>query len=260
MPDYFAEPSSCSLCGYTLFIRGAFLYCDNKHCISRSSGSIKVWVDRLGLMNWGDSIIDSINKEIHSIAELYDLSIEQIALHCSGVKHAKKCYDSLHNNKDLDLELVLSALNIPCMGISTSTDIVNAGYDNISKVLNLTPEDLERIPNIGKKTAEAIYDGIVEKTSILNDLSRVINIKRKSEGPLTGKSICITGNTNTPRRVLQRMIIEKGGISKETVVSGLTWLVTNEDPSRFISDKMKKARKYNVGIMSEDDLLKLMNA
>ena len=261
MPEFFTVPDSCFVCGCPTVVKGSFLYCENKSCSARASGAIKVWIDRLGLLNWGESLIDSLtNGPVNQIGDLYRLSVEDIALHCSGMKHARKCFDILHANKSVSLELVLASLNIPNLGISTATDIVNAGFDSVSKVINITLDQLVSIPNVGEKTAAVIKDGLEEKRDMLLDLDTVIEIKLKSVGLLTGKSFCITGNTAAPRRSLQKQIIDNGGIVKESVTSGLSYLVTNEDLSIFSSDKVKKARKYNTNIISESDLISLMKA
>jgi DNA ligase (NAD+) len=260
--DSFSVPSFCPTCGANTEEAGCFLICPNRSCSARSSGSIRVWVNKLGILNWGDALIDSLTTggtpKVQSVPDLYRLSIEDIAGHCSGMKHARKCYDSLHSQKDITLDLVLSALNITNLGLSTATDIINNGYDSIELISKLTEDGLIKVPNIGPKLAKDLYEGILDKIEVLKDLKTVLNIKPRVEGSLSNVSICITGNTTIPRKTLQKRIIDNGGTVKETVVSGLTYLVTNEDLSSFTSDKVKKANKYKVNIIKESDLLVMM--
>jgi len=261
--DLFLAPNSCNTCGHKTEESGCFLVCPNRECSSRSSGSIKVWVNKLGILNWGDSLIDSLASSrnpltVLTVPDIYRLSVEDIALHCSGVKHAKKCYDSLHSQKSITLDLVLSSLNIPNLGLSTSTDIINSGFDSVDKISNITESDLSKIPNIGEKSSKDLYSGLMDKISILKDLESVIEIKSRISGPLSNRSFCITGSTSTPRKTLQKMIIDNGGTVKETVVSGLTYLITNEDINSFASDKVKKAKKYKTNILKESDLFDLL--
>lgn len=262
--EYFLVPTHCPVCGGDINEIGSFIFCTSKSCPNKLAGAVRVWIERLGLLNWGDALIDSLtdpdDPKIENVAGLYELSVEQIALCCSGMKYAKKCYDILHANKSIKLELVLAAQNIPNLGVSTASDIVNAGYDSIDKILSLTEEDLVKVPNIGAKTASSIYSGIQEKATVLKALQSVLKIVGPVHGGLSGLSFCITGSTSVPRKALQKSIMDNGGIVKESVVSGLSYLVTNEDPSSFSSGKMKKAQSFGTKIISESDLNKMIQS
>lgn len=257
----FPIPDFCPICGGTAEIDGSFLYCRSRSCPSKLSGSLKVWVSRLGLLHWGDSLIESLTDGDHpavsSISGLYELTVEQIADHCSGLKFAKKCYEILHSQKRVKLETVLSALNIPNLGIATSTDIVKAGFDSADKVIALSEKDLVNIPNIGTVTASHLFFGIQGKRDEILSLSKVLTIEGPSNGPLSGMSFCITGSTSIPRKALQKKIVDSGGIIKESVTAGLNFLVTNEDKS-FGSSKMKKAESFGTKVISEQELSQMM--
>ena len=258
MQDYFSIPQYCPTCSSFLVEEGSFLYCRNKSCSSKLAGTINVWVEKLGIMNWGEALINSLINECEDLSDIYNFSVEKLAFHCSGLKHAKKCYDSLHDNKDIKLELLLSSINIPLLGISTASDIINAGFDSIQKIISMTESDLVKVPNIGIKTASILIDGIHEKRLTLIKLEKVLNVKSGNAGPLKGYSFCITGSTSIPRPSLKKKIIDFGGTYKDTVVSGLSYLITNEDATSYSSDKFKKAKKYNTKIISESDLMNLL--
>lgn len=261
--EFFKIPEFCPVCGSTAEEEGSFLYCRSKSCPARLSGSVKVWIARLGILNWGDVLIDSLTNpddpKIESIADLYRLSVEDIAMCSSGMKFAKKCYDSLHLNKSVKLELMLSALNITNFGLATATDVVSSGYDSVEKVISMTEEDFLKVPNVGKITASQIYLGVQDKSDLIRDLATVIKIVGPTMGVLSGKSFCITGSTSVPRKALQKRIIDAGGIAKDSVTSGLSYLVTNEDQS-FGSAKMKKAASYGTQIITENELIRMIEA
>lgn len=214
-------------------------------------------------MNWGEALIKSVTSGrdplVKDLSDIYTLSIEDLALHCSGMKHAKKCHDSLHSQKTLTISLVLSSLNIPLLGINTANDIVTNGFDSLESIINIKEDDLLKIPNIGKKTAKIIYNGINSKSYTINELAKHLVITKQPKGVLTGQTFCITGSTKKPRNLLRKMILDNGGSYKDTVVSGLSYLITNEDTESYKSDKVKKAEKYNIQIKSEEFLLSLMS-
>jgi len=257
--ELFQIPEFCPVCSGILSEEGQFLYCRSRSCPVQLSGSVKVWIKRLGLLHWGDALVDSLtspdNSRVKTIADLYELTVDDIAGHCSGQKFAKKCWEVLHANKRVTVELLLASMNIPNLAVATATDIIQAGYDTIEKVLALNYEDLLKVPNVGEKTARQVLDGLVDRRDAILALSRVLDIV-VSSGPLNSKSFCITGATSRPRKALEKMIMDSGGAVKSSVGVGLSFLVTND--SDTTSSKMKSAKKHGTTVISEQELYRLM--
>jgi DNA ligase (NAD+) len=223
------------------------------------SGAIKHWIDHLGILNWGDALIDSLTSSdltsVSRVADIYDLTVDQIALHCSGIKFASKCYGTLHSSKRLTLIKFLSGLNIPNLGTSTATDMVLHGAKDLDIILSLSVDDLEKIPNIGLKTAQSIFDHLAEQSESIRLLASKLEILDADNGRLSGKSFCVTGSTQMPRKFLHTTILNNGGIVKDSVTSGLSYLISNESSN---SSKSLKARKYSVPVITESDFLKMV--
>lgn len=259
--EYFEIPTHCPECGFLLSEEGQFLFCRSKSCPVNLTGSLRVWVNRIGLLQWGDALIESITDpnrpHVQSISDIYDLTIDDLALHCSGAKVAKKCYDVLHSAKNVSFDLFLSGLNIPNFGLTTATEMVEFGYDTVDKVLALSVEDLVRVPNVGKKTAESIHTGLQEKRDLILSLASKLTLKTAS-GPLRGSSFCITGSTSVPRKALEKKITDHGGSVKSSVTNGLTYLITNDPDSG--SSKMKNAKKYGTQIITEAQFMELVSS
>lgn len=262
MNEFFQIPNICPICSFPTSLEGDFLYCRNRICPAKLTGSVQVWIRQLGLLHWGDALIDSLtssdNPKIKSVADLYRLSVKEIADHCSGVKVAKKCYDILHSNKEISLELLLSSLNIPNFGLATATEVVQAGFDTIDKIISMTYDDLLKIPNIGEKTAEQIIQGLIVKIELIRDLESVLKIKDPdSGGSLNGKSFCITGDLSKPRKAVEKMILDAGGMVKSSVNKTLSYLITNDLTTN--SGKMKKAQQCGIQVINEQNLYDLLN-
>jgi len=263
MSELFRIPESCPVCGHPTSLEGDFLFCRNRACPAKLMGSIQVWVKQLGLLHWGDALIEALtnpdNPKIESVADLYRLSVEDIATCCSGMKVAQKCYDILHENKEIALELLLASLNIPNFGLATATDVIQAGFNTVDKIVSMTYNDLLKVPNIGEKTAEQVIQGLILRLELIKDLEQVLNIKKpQSGGSLQGKSFCITGELSKPRKAVEKMILDAGGLAKSSVTKTLSYLVTND--SATTSGKMKKAQKYGVSVINEQDLYNLLDA
>lgn len=258
----FTIPDVCPVCSGPLTVRTAFLYCDGRSCPAKLAGSVKVWIKRLGLLHWGDALVDALtdpaDPRISCIADLYRLTVDDIAACSSGGKFAKKCYEVLHGSKGITLELLIASMNIPNLALATATDIVQAGHDTVEKVLALTYDSLLAVPNIGEVTARQVLGGLEAKRSEIEELSKVLDVKKPSFGALSGKTFCITGSTSKPRKAIEKMIMEAGGVVKGSVGAGLSFLVTN-DPDTG-SSKMQGAKKHGVAVIGEPDLYRMIGS
>lgn len=260
-PDLFPVPDFCPTCSGQTVVVGDFLYCRSEACPSRLAGAVKVWIRNLGLLHWGDAMIDALTDpekaRIGSVADLYRMSVEDLVECCSGVKMAQKCHAVLHSNKSVPLDLVLASLNIPNFGLSTASDVVRAGYDTVSKVLQAGYDELKAVPNVGEKTARQIQEGLVACREVLLDLESVLDIRPPGGGPLQGKTVCITGELSRPRKAVEKMIMDAGGSPKGTVSKDTSFLVTN-DPGTT-SSKMEKAKKHGIPVIDEAELMRLIS-
>ncbi len=259
--ELFTIPNLCPACGGPTEEDGDFLYCRSKSCPARLSGSVKIWIRQLGLLHWGDALIDALtspdNPRISTLADIYRLDVEQLAECCSGLKVAEKLHHVLHSAKTVTLELMLSGLNIQNLGISTATDIVQSGYDSVDKILNLTYEDLLKVQNVGEITARQVAYGLQEKSPLIRDLASVLVIQKPKTGPLDGKSFCITGELSKNRKAVEKLILNCGGSVKSSVTATTTYLVTNFPDTG--SSKMKAAKKHGVSVIDETQLMAMLN-
>lgn len=258
--EFFTIPDMCPVCSGPLSEEGQFLYCRSRSCPVQLSGSVKVWIKRLGLLHWGDALVDALtnpeNSKVSSLADLYRLSVDDIAACSSGNKFAQKCWDVLHSNKKITIELLLASLNIPNLAVATATDIVQAGYSTVDKLLSMSYEDLLKVPNVGEKTARQIYDGIQDRRDAITELSLVLEIIKPNTGPLSGIRICITGDLWAPRPAVHKMILTAGGIVKTSITKDLDFLVADDTQSG--TSKLTKAAKLGIAIIGGEKLRQML--
>jgi hypothetical protein len=256
--EFFSPPDMCPVCSGSLIQEGDFLFCRSSYCPSKISNLIKVWIKKLGILHWGDTFIDSITSAdppiIRGLSDIYLLNPESMSEFCSGIKFAKKCYESLHSNKEISLERFFGSLNITLLAESTAQDIIRFGIDTPEKIINSSESDFLEVPNIGPITAKKIFHGLQHMKPEIEKLLKHINIKSNESGILSGKSFCITGSTNIPRKSLQNLISDNGGVYKSSVVKGLDFLVSNEPSS---SKKSMKALELGVSVITESELLRM---
>jgi DNA ligase (NAD+) len=203
-----------------------------------------------------EKLVDA--KKVRTVADLYTLTVNDIAtLDRMGDKSAQKCYDILHANKEIPLEIFLGALSIPMIGQSTIKAIMDAGCDTLTKFGQLGANEFAQVPGVGPTKSESLAQGLKDNQQLILDLlTNGVKIKKKIIGKLTNKSLCFTGTMAHKRAELEQMVVEAGGTVKSSVGKGLTYLVINDTAST--SSKAQAARKLGTSLISEDEFLSMI--
>lgn len=260
----FPTPTECPVCGGPVEMQGENLMCvSTDTCPAQVKGRISNWINTIGILEWGDKIIDKLVESgmVNQIPDLYKLTVEDLmSIDRMGEKSAAKCHAILWSHKEIPLEIFIGGLSIPMASTSTIKMLMEAGYTDMKKILELQSSDgleLMKVRGIGVVKAKSIIDGIARNNTIIHDLrDHGIKIKAIAEGNLTGKKIAITGSTNLKRSVLQGMIAENGGSYKSSISKDCTHLVISDPESTSI--KAVSARGMGIRLISEDELLDMI--
>lgn len=252
-----------------------FIKCPNIDCSGNVIGNGVVWCTKLGIKGVGESQIAALYDAgmFSSVADLYSLDLDKVAaLDGMGKQSANKLNKAVHAKKTfLDYE-VCGSLAIDGVGRSTFRDLfqvvnfwelmqkISDDEDNdinvVAMILAAKPE------NIQTKTAVKIAKGLWERYNLIVDLSEILEIEDSRvevAEDFVVKKFCVTGSLdNWAKRSDLKKVLEQMGHSVSSGVSKNTdYLVTN-DPSTG-SDKLTKAEKFNVPVISEAELIKLFN-
>jgi DNA ligase (NAD+) len=254
-------PDVCPECGTETEWDGKYLICPNAaECPAQLEGRIKLWIKKLNILEWGDVLIEKVCSEglVGSVPDLYRLKQAQLSkLERMGPSSAKKAHDQLWSVVPVDLADLVGSLGIPLCGRSTMAEVVGAGFDTIEKLKAVTLTQLQDIPGVGPRRAKALKGWLDRSGSLLDELLDVgVEVKARSVGTLTGKSLCFTGKMKNKRPVLEKMASAAGGQVKGGVGKGLTYLVI-ADPNST-SKKAEAARKNGTTCISEDDFLAMV--
>ena len=252
-------PKKCPECGAGTRFDGDFLCCtDIEHCPAQVKGRIYTWIAQHNILEWGTSVVEKLveSRKVVTIADLYKLRVSDIAsLDRMGEKSAQNCYDSLWNNTEITLDNFLGGLNIPLIGASMIRMVMDAGYDSLPKIMELSLGQLLTVPGFGGEKANALREGLQSNKQLIQDLLKNgVKIKAKIVGSLSGKTFCFTGTMKTKRAELETLVEQNGGTLK-SVGKTLDYLVI-DDPSST-SSKAQAARKFNIKLISEDQFLKM---
>jgi DNA ligase (NAD+) len=265
-PDNCSEivfPKLCSSCGDPLVDGGTRLFCLNPACPKRLLHRLEKWVSVLDIRELGAKLLLQLfeKKRIAHIADLYTLKTAELAEYDRmGEISAAKVIRYIQAKRELSLAVFISGFDLEGIAETTMERIVQAGYDSLQKLRAASNEDIAAIYGLGSITASVIVDGLKECAGEMDAVLKtgVISIKTVKGGLLTGKSFCFTGELNSMKRgEAEDKIKALGAQAKQTVVKGLSYLVTNDPESG--SGKNKKARELGVTIINEKTFLAMIS-
>jgi DNA ligase (NAD+) len=257
--DPFEKPTKCPSCGGPIEDDGVTMWCRNDVCKERDINRIVYWIQALDMKGFSEKFVERLWDlgKIRSVSDLYKLTTDDfIAVDGIGEKTIKAFFKTMKETAEVYLEKFITALGIPTCSTSTAEVLVER-FGSWEKIACVEPSELEKISGFAATSALSVCSGIAEIKDIAEDLLKVITIKEKKKGILTGNSFCVTGSlTSMGRKEFQKVVVDLGGSAKDTVSEGLTYLVTNDKDSG--SAKNKKADKFGVKIINEEEFLNLI--
>ena len=245
-------------------------YCPNElGCPPQVKGKMEHFVSRKAMD------IDSLGAEtiaqlydaglIKTIADIYELKKEDLLkIDRMAEKSATNLLAGVEASKKVPFERVLFALGIRHIGETTAKKLAFY-YKNIESLKNATLEQLLEVGDIGERTAQTIIDyfadvriaeilGKLKMTGLQFELSeeQLTNTSEK----LKDLSFVVSGVFTKFSRDEIKKTIEKNGGKNVGSISGKTnFVLAGENMG---PEKLKKAEKLGVPILSEDDFIKML--
>jgi DNA ligase (NAD+) len=194
-------------------------------------------------------------------ADLYFITDEQLA-ELPGHKEKKisNLRRSIEASKDRPLWRLLVALSIPHVGGHVA-QVLAAAFPSIDGLKKASVEDLEAVEEIGPIVARAVHEwfqdeGNLELLGKLKKAGARMKDKappKKKRGPLSGRSIVLTGGLESMSRDEAQKAAEEAGARVTSSVSKKTdFVVAGSDPGT----KFDKAQALGVEIIDEAEFLK----
>lgn len=256
----FSKPSVCPSCGGKLQDDGTNLWCYNPGCEERETNRITYWMQTLSMKGFSGGFVKKLwdSGKVKSVGDMYKLTIDDFrAIDGVGVKTVKSFFKILEDTSEMYLDKFIVALGIPTCSTSTADALVKE-FETWDRIVGLSADEIASLPGFAETSANAVCEGIMDVKSMAEELLKVIKIKVKTKGVLTGKSFCVTGSLKTMDRKkgFPDLVEKHGGVTKGSVSKGLTYLVTNDTTSG--SSKNEKAKKYGVKVITEEEFLNLI--
>lgn len=254
-------PAACGTCKSKLEKIGEYLSCRNyDDCQALIEGRIENWIDALGVLEWGDKLINQLVEAelVREPADLYKLKPAQIAgLERRGMVIAEKVLANLKAQLPLSLPKFLAALGIENLGLQTAKAIAGK-FDTLEKVQAAKEAELAAIPGVGPAKGKAAFEGLAARKAEIKRLLAVgvVPVAKAAGGPLAGKTFCFTGALGRPRKELEQMVESRGGTLLSGVTKDLHYLVM-ADPNSG-SSKAEKAKKYGTQCLDEAQFMAMV--
>ena len=203
-----------------------------------------------------------------SLADIYDLPDHAEKLVESGIvgreKRVANLVAAIERSKTNDL-IISAGLGIRGVGRQAARELAGA-YPDMETLAKADQTELERVPEIGPTTAQAIVS-FFEQDQTKRLLARFraagLNMQSVQDQPagahsvgrLEGQTFVLTGTLPDLRRNEARALIERAGGKVSSAVSGKTdYVIAGEDAG----SKLEKARELNVTILDQGGLLRLL--
>ena len=135
-----------------------------------------------------------------------------------------------------------------CQEVASRWSSLTSAFDEVDALVEIT----------GTVIYNAIYDYFMKNSGEIDALDSLIGMSSTSiaDGPLKGKTFCITGELiSGSRGVVSRRIEDAGGVMKSSVSRHLSYLIQGTETGQV---KREKAKKYGVPVINEQQLYALM--
>jgi DNA ligase (NAD+) len=263
----FHFPAKCPVCGSEIVrTEGEADYrCVNVDCPARLRESLLHFASR-GVMNidgMGEAVVVQLMEMglVHSIADLYSLTGEKLlTLERIGQKTADSLIAEIERSKKAPLDRVLFGLGIRFVGERTAQLLADA-FGSMDALLTATPEELERVQEVGPRVAAAVHEFFAEERNRkLIERLRSAGLTftaepRKRSAKFEGVTFVLTGTLPTLARDEAKDRIEAaGGRVSGSVSKKTSYVVAGDDAG----SKLDKARELKVPVIGEAELLEML--
>jgi DNA ligase (NAD+) len=236
----FHFPTHCPVCGSEIVrTEGEADYrCVNVDCPARLRESLLHFASRnvMNIEGMGEAVVVQLMEHgmVRSIADLYSLTSDKLlTLERIGQKTADALIAEIEQSKKAPLDRVLFGLGIRFVGERTAQLLADA-FGSMDALLAATPEELERVQEVGPRVAAAVHEFFAEQRNReLIERLRAAGLtfnaeRRKRTAKLEGLTFVLTGTLPTLTRDDAKDRIEasggrvSGSVSKKTsyVVAG----------------------------------------
>ncbi len=267
----FSVPTHCPVCGHAVdqLPGEVAVRCVNASCPAVVKESIRHFVSRdaMHIEGLGERMIDQLlgHGLLEDYTSLYALQREDLEdLDGWGEISARNLISEIEKSRTPELGALLFALGIRFVGHGAARLLADE-FRNLESLAAATDEELIAVDGVGDKVATSVREffadaGNRERLAKLAAsgvrFDRVEDRVRSGDHPLAGKRFVLTGTLGSmPRSQAKRALEAAGAVVGSSVSVKTDYLVAGEKAG----SKLAKAKKLGVEVLSEDDLVRLLD-
>lgn len=258
--DAFDIPTICPICGGKVVVNESGIpVCINNLCPRKVSHRFTKIFDILGIKGTGDAFISYMEEHGITVSDFFEIIARK------DEETLNRFAGSINGGK-----ILKQMINVLSKPISTAKFLAlfdYKGFDEkklkligkpLDEMYNLTFNDLIKIDGFAEKTANLFLSFMHDCKEEIEDIKHYFIIEDAvvSSGKLNGLSFCFTGAACKPRKELQMLVEENGGIVKSGVAKGLNYLVSDDKDSG--SSKMVKAKSLGITLINSSEFLEMI--
>jgi DNA ligase (NAD+) len=274
----FEPPTTCPACGATLVKeegKVALLCPDRIGCPAQRLAAIEFFASRhqMDIDGCGEKVVAQLVEAglVEDVSDLFTLTQPQLEkLDRFGELSAKNLVAAVAAAKQAaTFTRLLSALGIPNVGGVMAKKIAQK-YGSLSKLRAAAATkpseelvaEIDAIEGIGEVLAASV-DAFLRNPHVNAVLDKLVArgvdpeepIVAVADGPLTGKTLVVTGTLSKPRADVQKAIEAAGGKVAGSVSKKTTYLVAGGETGKA---KLEAAAKHGVTVIDEAQLDRLL--
>lgn len=244
-------------------------YCPNaENCPPQVKGCIAHFVSRkaMDIDGMGSETIDLLYRQglLHDYTDLYRLQVGDIAKQeRMGERSALRILEGVAASKQVPFPRVLYGLGIRYVGATVAKKLA-AELGSMKAILSASQQELEAIDEIGVKIAESIVDyandlANLQRIERLKQAGVQLEVKEQESGQKTeklkGLTIVLSGTFSRSRDEIKALIEQNGGKNSSSISKNTSYFLKGE---KVGPAKMAKVEKLNIPIISEQDLIQMI--
>jgi DNA ligase (NAD+) len=246
-------------------------YCDYATCPWQVRGRLQHWCSRraMDIEGLGERVVEQLVdagflRTVPDIYHLHERRAELLAIERWGEKRTDNLLAAIEASKDRPFTRVLYGVGVRFVGEETAK-ILAEHFGSMECLTAAAKEDFTSVFGIGERTAVAIETWFhsLDNQQLLQELAacglQMQHVGRAIAGtrtPVHSKTFVITGTLPTLKRDEAKDMIQRYGGKVSGAVSKKTdFLLAGEEAG----SKLEKAQELNIRVISEADLLEMVN-
>ncbi len=258
----FRMPKKCPVCGSQVVKDEGqvAVRCVNAQCPAQLKRRVEHFASRgaMDIEGLGEAMVEQLveRKLVREVSDIYRLTSEQLGeLERMGEKSVANFCAAIERSKRQPLWRLLFGLGILHVGVSAARALADH-FPNLDALMAATPEELQRIPDVGEVVGASICQffrepGNREMIEKLRGAGLRLTSDRKaapaSDSKIKGTTWVITGTLSRPRDEIAEEIVRHGGKVSGSVSKKTSFVLAGEEAG----SKLEKARQLGLRVVDE---------